>query len=292
MKQKYLNKQCKNCHYKSKKILILFFFFVFNLIIAQNFTNGDFEANIGASTAPTGWTLVSGSSDVGNVSDPGGSFAQPFTNSTPSAQGGNFLMLYENGSSSTESVEQSVSGFTIGNSYTITYQEAVLGARNNYDDNGELIINVSGIGDFTSGNILTVGAGWQSGQISFVATQTTHTIRLTANDIGAGGPGSWMSLDDFQLTDTTLSIEDITLDKKIAIYPNPVTDIVTISFEKDVMNDIKVSIYNISGQKVYSSTPNIVDNKASFDLSNISSGFYLLKVNTKDGFITKEIIIE
>lgn len=71
----------------------------------------------------------------------------------------------------------------------------------------------------------------------------------------------------------------------IKAYPNPVIDMLTIT-NNDVITD--VTIYNIMGQKLTSQVINSTDAKISF--STLTTGTYLLNVNTQNGVQIVKII--
>lgn len=83
------------------------------------------------------------------------------------------------------------------------------------------------------------------------------------------------------LNNAVFNIEDKTLP-----YPNPVVDILNISFAKDTKNIIQ--IYNLNGnlisEKQYNNT-----NKATINVKNMSTGLYILSINNnlKYKFIKK-----
>jgi len=85
----------------------------------------------------------------------------------------------------------------------------------------------------------------------------------------------------------TLSTEDSVLsENKINIYPNPTTDMLTISFPN--FSDIDtLTIYNISG-KFVRSVP-IQDKTTRISIKDLSSGIYLLQ-SKKRGFTQKLIV--
>lgn len=70
-------------------------------------------------------------------------------------------------------------------------------------------------------------------------------------------------------------------------YPNPVQDILNLSYTKNISS---VSVHNLLGQQVVTKTINA--SQAKIDLSNLSNGTYLVKVNV-DGLIkTLKVIKE
>lgn len=76
--------------------------------------------------------------------------------------------------------------------------------------------------------------------------------------------------------------ERLKLDKDITIYPNPVTDILTVQSSEKI-NDIE--IYDISGKKIKVTTN---DNKV--NVKNLPSGSYIIRLTTQAGMITKKFI--
>lgn len=84
-------------------------------------------------------------------------------------------------------------------------------------------------------------------------------------------------------TQNTLSIEQNYLEQ-IAMYPNPVEDYLNIQIRGNLSVDI--SIYDITGKKVYAS-----NNVSSIvDISDLNSGLYLIKFVSDERSITRKII--
>lgn len=78
----------------------------------------------------------------------------------------------------------------------------------------------------------------------------------------------------------SLRVDELHLDKKFVVYPNPVTNI--LSF-KDT-NDLKiesVKITNVLGETVYINKT--VENKNTIDVSKLSSGIYILSIVSENG---------
>jgi hypothetical protein len=70
----------------------------------------------------------------------------------------------------------------------------------------------------------------------------------------------------------------------VIIYPNPVKDVLNLSFETTISS---ASIYNVLGQEVL--TKSINANEGKIDVSNLTSGTYFVKVISND--LTKTIKI-
>lgn len=71
----------------------------------------------------------------------------------------------------------------------------------------------------------------------------------------------------------------------IKVYPNPTNGMINISFSNG-NTILNASVYNVAGQKLLE-----VSNTNKIDISNLSSGMYLLKMkDTENNSITKQII--
>lgn len=116
--------------------------------------------------------------------------------------------------------------------------------------------------NLTTGGIESL-MGLVAGETYFIqvwsnaAEQGTFSLRLSNPSLGVGV---------FQTSD-------------FEVYPNPVTDILNISNNENITN---VSVFNLLGQEVFSKTA--ATNISQIDLSNLSSGAYMVKVAT-DGFV-------
>ena len=152
--------------------------------------NGSLDGTVGANTAATDWTIANATPDL--VDENG-----PFNNTgvlwTLSPDGGTFAR--GNGHHSdpgqfSEAFEQTVSGFTIGESYALEFSQTNLGF---YNDNFGDWFNRDGywglfVDDILVGQSTTIGGptnfddpiAWLSDSIAFTATSATQTIRLQA----------------------------------------------------------------------------------------------------------------
>lgn len=73
--------------------------------------------------------------------------------------------------------------------------------------------------------------------------------------------------------------------QKLVLYPNPVTNELNIASTNSKTIE-KVSVYNLVGQLV----KNVGGNHKTIDMSDLSSGTYLVKIQTNDGVIDQKII--
>ncbi|WP_298780621.1 PA domain-containing protein [uncultured Polaribacter sp.] len=94
-----------------------------------------------------------------------------------------------------------------------------------------------------------------------------------------------------QFTAESLSLdENILSSSEIKIYPTVSNGIINIKSLND-LGETKFIIYNLSGQKMYSDILELSNNESSINLSNFSSGVYLIKFSVEGNEVTHKFII-
>jgi hypothetical protein len=112
---------------------------------------------------------------------------------------------------------------------------------------------------------LTEGATYYVQVWSNFAEQGTFTLRLTNPSLG---------ISDFNSSN-------------FEVYPNPVSDILNISYNKNVTG---VAVYNLIGQEVLSQTSTATISK--IDMSSLSNGIYMVRVTADNQVKTIKVIKE
>ena len=102
------------------------------------------------------------------------------------------------------------------------------------------------------------------------------------------GSFSWSHPTNFDCTnnrqgDFAFGIEEINKNT-ISIYPNPTSDIITISAENLTISQI--NIYNQLGQQMP------IDPGTSIDVSTFPKGLYIVEIETEDGTFREKILVE
>ena len=90
---------------------------------------------------------------------------------------------------------------------------------------------------------------------------------------------------EFSITVSTPTGIDNTQEQSVTVYPNPVDDNLTIE-AKDIKN---VSVYNLTGQKVYESEVNA--DEVNLNMSDFQSGMYMIQIETSEYTATKRISV-
>ncbi|WP_299709437.1 3-coathanger stack domain-containing protein [uncultured Tenacibaculum sp.] len=87
---------------------------------------------------------------------------------------------------------------------------------------------------------------------------------------------------------STKGDNEILTDNSTFIYPNPTTNTINIESNKDINT---IEIFNQIGMVKSKNKLSILNKKSSFDISNYSTGFYIVRITFKDGsFLNKKII--
>ncbi|MEA2105622.1 MAG: M14 family zinc carboxypeptidase [Bacteroidota bacterium] len=90
--------------------------------------------------------------------------------------------------------------------------------------------------------------------------------------------------------ESTVSIHGLQNVNSLArIYPNPFTNDITVDFNKNIEDEIRISIFTLNGQKVLEKI--YYTHKFTItDLNKLTKGTYILKVISKEGIIIQKII--
>ncbi|MDW5290820.1 T9SS type A sorting domain-containing protein [Formosa sp. PL04] len=152
------------------------------------------------------------------------------------------------------------------------------------------IINSSGATTFSQtitnepSPSVTINVGGAIGQVIRVQSNLTTTLNLA--EVQVFGSNSSL-LQKSASKKETLSISNNTdTETKFLVYPNPVSDIITIDFNST--STAKMQIIDYLGKTVISDE--IQNGTKSIDLSHLSSGLYFIKVSNQQETFTRKII--
>ncbi len=129
-----------------------------------------------------------------------------------------------------------------------------------------------------------------------------HRLRVKAIDVTGTGTGiddpcgdvQWGESEDYtvNIISSSLSTKDFTETTGLIVYPTISKGKITIRSNLN-LGDVKLDVYNISGQKVYTSQLELSSGSPKVLDLNLSSGLYLVKFSTKDNIsATKKIVIK
>ena len=160
------------------------------------------------------------------------------------------------------------------------------------------IISTSGNVDFSSGTSFSspIMAGvvtclWQSrpevpnGHLMQVIRESAHLYNNPTDEMGYGIP----NFEDAYIALQELGVEDEFLMSNFALYPNPVSSKVNISFPEGVSN-ATITIYSILGNEVL--TSEISRNSNSVNMEALNAGMYIASISSNNKQISFKLIKE
>ena len=153
--------------------------------------------------------------------------------------------------------------------------------------NFDFATQVGGIYNISLGGIKTEGS-----DIFFISGIFSDTLNFNSS-LSLETTGSNFDLFTAKMSDVT-GIQEVMLNKFITIYPNPVTDISTTSFFVNKKDNIDLSLYDITGNKVQTIVRREFLSGAQtipFKKNNLTPGLYLLRLSSSfEQFVLKVII--
>ncbi|MFY0608410.1 MAG: T9SS type A sorting domain-containing protein [Cyclobacteriaceae bacterium] len=75
----------------------------------------------------------------------------------------------------------------------------------------------------------------------------------------------------------------------VVVFPNPFTEFIKLSFDRDIYDEMSIAVYDLRGQLVYEETFKEIG-IVKVPLSRIPDGHYLLKVQLNDQRIVEQIL--
>lgn len=83
-----------------------------------------------------------------------------------------------------------------------------------------------------------------------------------------------------------------TLDfNNLQIFPNPANANLTVNFELDNTQNIDITVYTVTGNKVATQNFNANSVSTTFNTSNFNEGVYILKIETEKGVKTQKFVV-
>jgi len=98
-------------------------------------------------------------------------------------------------------------------------------------------------------------------------------------------------LDALYIYGNVTAINTIAYNSQFVVYPNPVTNGVLTIQMKELIRDVSIKIFNLSGQLIYS---DLINNNKTIQLENniFKSGTYLLKISNSEINEVRKIVVK
>jgi hypothetical protein len=155
--------------------------------------------------------------------------------------------------------------------------------------NSEVIIGTD-LGVWRSANFDDRNPNWVQAQNGMQNVKvTSFDLRTSDNTVLATTYGRGFFTGKF--TATPLSVEEISpTDNRITLYPNPSSGNLKIKTTLDFGASI-ISVYDLNGRKVFSREQTIFET-TELNVSKLSSGVYVLKIDSENYAFNKKFIIQ
>jgi len=98
---------------------------------------------------------------------------------------------------------------------------------------------------------------------------------------------------DFKVGDVSsivAGVKDAVVDNSLSVYPNPADESLTVSFK--ALTGANVSICDITGNKLMSTTASAGDNNVTLNTSGLVSGMYILNIETENGVVARKLSVK
>ncbi|PWJ42487.1 DUF4961 domain-containing protein [Sediminitomix flava] len=89
----------------------------------------------------------------------------------------------------------------------------------------------------------------------------------------------------------TTGVEDDYKSQSMYLAPNPATGSVEIGFKDQITEPVAVDFFNIQGQHIFSGLYRASDSKIALDISNLTSGIYVVRTVSNLGVQTQKLVV-
>jgi hypothetical protein len=124
-----------------------------------------------------------------------------------------------------------------------------------------------------------------------VAGRTTNSPSFDvecSNHVNNGRSDFWV----FQLTDTTVRVNELTRELPLKVYPNPATNSATFSYSLPVgTHQSRIEVRNTTGQLVASTRLNEAKGEWVLHFNNIPAGLYIYTLSTQQSTATGKLVV-
>lgn len=168
-------------------------------------TNGSLTGPIANGGVPSGWTTISQSPDTMDQAHNVGVTGVPYgaTPSGASPDGGTWIGFANGSGGFQEIFGQLVTGFTVGETYELSWYEANFGANIGYIGANSIAVTIGG-SYAGSGSLLGLSPNWSSDSLTFVAAASSLQINFgLTNDVS-----SYLSIDGIKLQQASSGVPD------------------------------------------------------------------------------------
>ncbi|MBJ7428132.1 MAG: Ig-like domain-containing protein, partial [Bacteroidia bacterium] len=160
---------------------------------------------------------------------------------------------------------------------------------------GQSVINAKGANIILTANISPASANnknilWSINdtniatitQTGLVTAKANGTVLITATAADGGGAKATKAI---TISNQNVGINEVNLSNQITVYPNPASNFVKITTTKNLTIQ-QLKLLDITGKIIAQ-----YNNQTEIDLSEIANGMYLLQIQTENGNLVKQVVI-
>jgi hypothetical protein len=293
-----------------KKIItiLISFFLAFNNCYCQSFVNGDLDGIVnGPSCLPYNWQNVprndvnclainpgEDTPDLTDINGPGnlsGIIGNPY-NGTTFISG---LCATDNNPNHFwhEGIMQTVSGFTVENTYTIRFHQTVVKDHNSLDESGSWAVYIdtllAGISapSISNEHYISTSLTWEARSITFSARATTHLIKFLPIDDDTNYISSHldtlgalrMGIDSIGFVIPT-SLNEQKVNGDFKVFPNPNNGSFKLQYNGIINKPLLLSITDVYGKVL--DTIEVSNSFTNYENPSLIPGMYFYTV--KQGY--------
>ncbi len=146
-----------------------------------------------------------------------------------------------------------------------------------------------------------LGAGdvFRQSSINANVMSYTHDDSETVYDyftfVVTDGTGGFLPGHRFDIKmdpDAVVGTVELDFENDIDLFPNPTDGLINIRLLKPVNEKMSVRIFNVQGQEVINRLFDKPGKEVQLNASHLSNGLYLLSIRTKNGIVTKKMVVE
>ena len=129
---------------------------------------------------------------------------------------------------------------------------------------------------------------WQWVELSSLGSIDSLQVALSSSDNGDWGMNTpaYFCADQFYVSPSEVNIDNLLSVNNIEVFPNPASSFISIKTNSE--KDVQLTIFDISGTLV--KQINHVLNNQQVDIKDLTSGLYILKIQSNNGSTTKRLI--
>ncbi len=141
----------------------------------------------------------------------------------------------------------------------------------------------------TSGRFVPGSAQWRTDSVNISNLTIYNDVQFGFENVN--GFGNYIYLDNINISYLNTGMEELNKPTDITVFPNPFSDIFTVSITNNSTRNNQFEISNVFGEIIYKQDITSFD-RPTFDvnLHGISSGVYFFRIKSGDGFINKKIV--